>query len=121
MKTLKDTVDGMLSNDWKERLVAEIEQCDIRIYNLSRHLEKIGDDSPEHSLLMAQLEHQMAYLYDLMTRANVFEIDYTLPSAEEAAKKFSSLFDMPSNDSKTNFNDPMFWTIVLLTLALRKD
>lgn len=26
MKTLRDTIDGMMSDDWKERLVAEIEQ-----------------------------------------------------------------------------------------------
>ena len=121
MKSLKDTVEGMLSTNWKERLVAEIEQCDIRIYNLSRHLEKIGEDSPEYSLLTAQLEHQTAYLNDLMARANTFDIDFELPSAEEARKKFNSILDGKDQESFEGFTDPLFWAIVFYMMATDKD
>lgn len=86
MKTLKETIPGMMSNDWKERLVAEIEQCDIRLYNLRQHMQKIGKDSPEYSLLEAQENAMNGYLTILTTRAEAFLIDYKLPSKEEAMK-----------------------------------
>jgi protoheme ferro-lyase len=86
MKTLKETIPGMLSKDWKERLVTEIEQCDIRLFQLEQHMQKIGKDSPEYSLLEAQMKAMNEYLKTLTTRASVFEIDYKLPSIEERMK-----------------------------------
>lgn len=86
MKTLKETIPGMISKDWKERLVAEIEQCDIRIFQLEQHLQKIGKDSPEYSLLEAQMKAMNEYLKTLTTRASVFEVEYKLPSIEERMK-----------------------------------
>ena len=37
---LKDTIDGMLSKDYKERYIAEYRQLDIRITKLDAILEK---------------------------------------------------------------------------------
>ena len=86
MKELKDTVEGMLSNDWKKRLVAEIEQADIRRYKLAEHMTKIGEDSPEYSLLMSQLGHMNDYISDLTARAVTFDIKFDLPSTKEVVK-----------------------------------
>lgn len=86
MKTLKETIPGMLSKDWKDRLVAEIEQCDIRLFQLEQHMQKIGKDSPEYSLLEAQMKAMNEYLKTLTTRASVFEVEYKLPSIEERMK-----------------------------------
>lgn len=86
MKTLKETIPGMISTDWRERLVAEIEQCDIRLFQLEQHMQKIGNDSPEYSLLEAQMKAMNEYLKTLTTRASVFEVEYKLPSIGERMK-----------------------------------
>lgn len=98
MKTLKETIPGMLSKDWKIRLVAEIEQCDIRIFQLDQHLQKIGKDSPEYSLLEAQMKAMNEYLKTLTTRASAFEVDYKLPSIEERMKTCCCCEFNPSSD-----------------------
>lgn len=87
MKTLKDTIDGMLSDDWKVRLVAELEQLDIRIFHLEKHIQKLGEDSPEISLLQVQLDSMKKYRDALMARATVFDIEFKLPSIPERAKE----------------------------------
>lgn len=121
MKTLKETVPGMLSKDWKVRLVAEIEQCDIRIFQLEQHLQKIGKDSPECSLLEAQLQAMNEYLKTLTTRASVFEVDYKLPSLSERMKNIPTpaQFDF----SKCSNLDPMFWLLLMFFMSSsnRKD
>jgi protoheme ferro-lyase len=98
MKTLKETIPGMLSKDWKERLVTEIEQCDIRLFQLEQHMQKIGKDSPEYSLLEAQMKAMNEYLKTLTTRASVFEIDYKLPSIEERMKTCCRCEFNPASD-----------------------
>lgn len=82
MKTLKDTIDRMLSDDWKDRLVAETEQLDIRIFELERHMEKIGSNSPEYSLLSEQLDAMRAYYKTLTARLAVFGIEYKRPTLD---------------------------------------
>lgn len=113
MKTLKDTVDGMLSDDWKERLVAEIEQADIRMYQLAEHMREIGEDSPEYSLLQAQLDHQSQYTNDLIARATTFGIEYKLPTMEELEKTL-----VTNTGAK---NDAFFYTFMLLMILLMKE
>lgn len=109
MKTLKETVPGMLSEDWKIRLVAEIEQCDIRIFQLEQHLQKIGKDSPEYSLLEAQMKAMNEYLKTLTIRASVFEVDYKLPSIEERMKTCCCCEFKPSSDPY----DAAFYTFLI--------
>ena len=106
MKTLKDTIDGMLSDDWKERLIAETEQCDLRMFSLERHMEKIGQDSPEYSLLEEQLDSMRSYFKTLMARLTVFGIEYSSPTLSERMKTDCccyafdpSIFDSPDVSS----------------------
>lgn len=113
MKTLKDTIDGMLSSDWKDRLVAEIEQCDIRIFQLERHMQKIGKDSPEYSLLEAQLAAMNEYMKTLTTRASVFQISYKLPSIEERMKTCCCCQPIHGGSSLSD----AFWIATLMYLA----
>ena len=113
MKTLKDTIPGMLSQDWKERLVSEIEQVDIRLFSLERHMTKIGEESPEFSLLEAQRDSMTEYLRTLTARANTFGVSYKLPSIGERMKAYQDSVDFQ------NF-DPMFWIIVLFMLNSMK-
>lgn len=112
MKTLNETVPGMLSDDWKERLISEIEQCDIRLYNLERHMDKIGKDSPEYSLLEAQSNAMGEYLKTITARATSFGIEYYLPSMMERFKEASQnkrLADFPKVDGA-------LWVFILLWL-----
>lgn len=121
MKTLQETVPGMLSSDWKERLVAEIEQLDIRLHNLEHHMGKIGEDSPEYSLLEAQRDAMTEYLKALTARASAFEVSYTLPSLSERMKNIPTpaQFDF----SKCGNLDPMFWLALMFFMSSsnRKD
>jgi hypothetical protein len=45
MKELKDTIDGMLSDDWKERFAAEYEQLSIRLEKLDSLIESSDENS----------------------------------------------------------------------------
>ena len=78
---LKDTVNGMLSDDYKERFVAEYQQLDIRInkllntihdYKKSEHLRKSKCD---RLLLLKQCELMMSYRDVLETRAKIEGIE----------------------------------------------
>lgn len=110
MKTLRDTIDGMMSDDWKERLVAEIEQCDLRMYGLEKHLKKIGEDSPEYSLLQEQYDAMGKYLSILVARATTFDIRYNLPSFENRIEE-TRIPDVFKSDSR---DDLMFLVLFYL-------
>lgn len=110
MKSLRDTIDGMMSDDWKERLVAEIEQCDLRMYGLEKHMKKIGEDSPEYSLLQEQYDTMGKYLSILIARATTFGIKYNLPSFENRIEE-TRIPDAFKSDSR---DDLMFLVLFYL-------
>lgn len=82
---LKDTVDGMLSDDYRERFVAEFLQAKIRYKKLKKFCNKIeaaqmkGTEEPKHDcpleLLREQQKHMGQYLYTLEVRAEIEGID----------------------------------------------
>lgn len=113
MKILRDTINGMLSDDWKERLISEIEQCDIRLYNLERHMDKIGKESPEYSLLEAQRDAMGEYLKTITARATSFGVEYRLPSLEKRFEEWNKSINIPSNQ-----HDTMFYMFILLWLMM---
>lgn len=81
MMTLAQTVAKMISDDYKDRFVAEYYQTKIR-YNKLRHLitqvasgtSEITPTCPLH-ILEAQLEDMDQYLADLEVRAEIENID----------------------------------------------
>lgn len=85
MKDLKDTITGMLSDDYKERFIAEYEQTKIRYEKLKDFCNKIevaeitGTEVPKHdcpfSLLREQKEYMRIYLSVLEKRALIEGID----------------------------------------------
>lgn len=81
MKELKDTVDGMLSSDYKERFKAEFEQTRIRHYKLSTLISKYAQGTLEFKpscpidLLDKQLKAMQDYLSCLMKRAKIENIE----------------------------------------------
>ena len=75
MKELKDTVELMLSDDWQDRLKAEIYQCQIRREALSKFMLRINKDDPEFEMLNSQLVHMIDYECDLTNRASAFGIE----------------------------------------------
>ena len=118
MKTLEETVIGMLSDDWKERLIAEIEQCDIRMYHLGKHLVAIGEDSPEYSLLEEQYNAMDKYLSLLVARATVFDVHYTLPSVKDLEAKETAIPNLfPINRS----NRELLWMFILFYLMMEGE
>lgn len=85
MMELKDTVQGMLSDNYKERLVAEYQQLKIRITKLKKYYNKLMaarliSDTPrepeyEVELLGRQLGPMEEYLKVLELRAEIEHID----------------------------------------------
>ena len=75
MKELKDTVELMLSDNWQDRLKAEIYQCQIRREALSKFMLRINKDDPEFEMLNSQLVHMVDYECDLTNRASAFGIE----------------------------------------------
>ena len=75
MIELKDTVEMMISDDYKERFVAEYAQLKIRYKKLYAVLEKYAVDKLDFKptcpieILYEQLDHMEAYLSVLETRA----------------------------------------------------
>jgi hypothetical protein len=85
---LKDTVDMMLSSDYKEQMKAEYWQVDIRINSLSRLLENWDNLDFEPTcpkkLLELQLDAMCQYASTLATRAALESVDLLegLPAKE---------------------------------------
>ena len=78
---LKDTVPMMISDDYKERFVAEYAQLKIRHKKLYAVLEKYAADKLDFKptcpieILYEQLDHMEAYLDVLETRAKYEDIE----------------------------------------------
>ena len=78
---LKDTVENMCSDDYRERLAAEYNQLKIRYKKLRDYCcrieaaEMTGAESPEHScplhLLKKQLRFMGQYLHVMEVRMNI--------------------------------------------------
>lgn len=85
MKELKDTIRYMVSEDYKERFVAEYQQLKIRYEKLKKFCNKIEVSEmmevkgPEHDcplfILQGQLNHMERYLDLLEKRALIEEIE----------------------------------------------
>ena len=81
MFELKDTVPMMISDDYKERFVAEYSQLIIRYKKLYAVLEKYAADKLDFKptcpieILYEQLDHMEAYLSVLKTRAKYEDIE----------------------------------------------
>lgn len=65
---LKDTVDLMLSDDWKDRLKAEYMQCLIRIRKLQAALRENQMGSWEREVLTQQMHAMCGYCGALASR-----------------------------------------------------
>ena len=86
MIELKDTVEMMGSDDYKERFVAEYAQLKIRYKKLYAVLEKYAADKLDFKptcsieILYEQLDHMEAYLGVLETRAKHENIQLPNPA-----------------------------------------
>ena len=86
MIELKDTVQMMISDDYKERFVAEYAQLKIRYNKLYAVLEKYAADKFDFKptcpieILYEQLDHMEAYLSVLETRAKYENIQLPNPA-----------------------------------------
>lgn len=85
---LKDTVDLMLSDDWKDRLKAEYMQCLIRIQRLQAALG-LTTGSWERDILAKQLHTMCAYCGVLASRVlqNGIAIQVTFPTPKKEEKR----------------------------------
>ena len=81
MIELKDTVEMMISDDYKERFVAEYAQLKIRYKKLYAVLEKYAADKLDFKptcpieILYEQLDHMEAYLNILKIRADYEDVE----------------------------------------------
>lgn len=67
---LEDTIEGMLSADFKERLKAEYQQVSKRVLGLNEYLLKDDVDVFDRELLELQLYYMTGYRHILVIRAN---------------------------------------------------
>ena len=87
--TLKDTVNLMISPDWKDRFKAEYFQTKIRYEKLHklivlREVGKHGFDTPiPLDSWKEQAHHMGLYLFELEKQAAIHGIDLTPPVVEE--------------------------------------
>lgn len=79
---LKDTVEGMLSDDWKERFKAEYFQLDIRIQKLDAAIRKMTktrcalDGAPIDLLFFRrQIRHMKRYRQEMRHRAEIHGVN----------------------------------------------
>lgn len=81
MEELKETVELMLSNDYKERFKAEYYQLKIRIDRLDNMLSEMENDELNftptcpYELLQNQLKAMLLYEIFLKERAKIEKID----------------------------------------------
>ena len=73
--TLEDTVDDMLSGDYKDRLVAEHNQLSIRIKNLEKMMNESSVSNCPVTLLVDQLKAMKSYWSYLNARARLEKIE----------------------------------------------
>lgn len=74
MMTLKDTIDDMLSTDYKKRFIAEYNQLTIRLTKLYDFLSKKDDKTLNNGnikLLKYQADYMEAYAGILRDRAAI--------------------------------------------------
>lgn len=85
MNELKDTVELMLSDDPKDRLMAEYHQVKIRLVKLWRYMldGPLTEDSTEYQMLKRQAAIMMDYAKVLAWRAGYMGIDDAAFFADE--------------------------------------
>ncbi len=79
---LKDTINAMLSDDWKERFKAEYLQLDIRIQKLDFAIRKLtkarsstGSSPIDLLFFRRQIRHMKRYRQEMQHRAELHGID----------------------------------------------
>ena len=83
MMELKDTVNNMLSDDWKKRLLGEYQQAKIRLAGLEGYIYKLSVGEAEKpkcsmNLLLAQKIQMQNYIVTLEKRMKKEGIEYGL-------------------------------------------
>lgn len=101
MKQLKDTVDLMLSDNWQDRLKAEIYQCQIRKDKLRTVLENLPKDDASYEMLQSQYIHMIDYLVDLQSRAAAFGIELDSEFEREAGDPMRECCCCQKSDSSS--------------------
>lgn len=84
---LRNTIDYMLSNDYKKRLIAEYWQTQIRLADLQRFLSKWNDDNGKpdiKEMLTQQVEVMSKYSNLLAERAEKESISLCIPKEFES-------------------------------------
>jgi hypothetical protein len=87
---LKDTVELMLSDDYKERLLAEYIQVNVRAVKLADFI-KNNKSNDDIQLLKDQLMTMCAYILALRKRATVENIDLKESPLTTLARTYSML------------------------------
>lgn len=67
---LSDTVDGMVSDDWQERLKAECQQIGIRLLRLNKYYNGLLKDGDREELsdVACQMQAMISYQKALVRR-----------------------------------------------------
>lgn len=101
---LSDTVELMLSNDWRARLKAEYWQTRIRIERLDEYLDSdeimmSPDGGMDLLLLTTQRDIMCSYLTSLYNRIITLELDKYVDDISDITQ-WETVY--PSNDESSN-------------------
>jgi hypothetical protein len=125
---LKETVPLMLSEDYKERFIAEYQQLTIRIVKLDAFLQKYKSDALDftpdcpYNILNEQLVHMKLYRNILEERAEIEDVELMEGSTDQAIVwlkemlkncKIAKMYDDPHRREK-------FWALRLAIKNLEK-
>lgn len=77
----------MAQKTWKDRLVEEVWELDLKMISLESYLVKKDLADPDYGIMRSQLVHMNDYMNDLLARCKCYDIDVKRPRFEKVPSK----------------------------------
>lgn len=77
----------MAEKTWKDRLVEEVWELDLKMISLESHLVKKDPADPDYGIMRSQLVHMNDYMNDLLARCKCYNIEVKRPRFEKVTSK----------------------------------
>lgn len=77
----------MAEKTWKDRLVEEVWELDLKMISLESRLVKKDPADPDYGIMRSQLVHMNDYMNDLLARCKCYDIEVKRPRFEKVTSK----------------------------------
>lgn len=77
----------MAEKTWKDRLVEEVWELDLKMISLEAYLVKKVPSDPDYGIMRSQLVHMNDYMNDLLARCRCYSIEAKRPRFEKVTSK----------------------------------